>query len=66
MTELHPLYRTPCTYVRPQEGASRRCGTVPTRRFINGWYCQSCVPRWEAVVTSWATPAPPQDTAKGP
>lgn len=68
MNDLHPLYRAPCTYVRERDGAHRRCGAIPTRRFLNGWYCSGCAPRWETVVASWArpAPAPPQDTAKQP
>ncbi|MFI9591102.1 hypothetical protein [Nonomuraea sp. NPDC052265] len=66
MTEYHLKYRAPCTYVTMVDGAPKRCGRIPTRRFLNGWYCDKCARHWEAVVASWANPRPaaPQDTAK--
>ncbi|GAA2657611.1 hypothetical protein [Nonomuraea recticatena] len=68
MTGPHAKYLAPCTYVTVVDGAARRCGDTPTRRFLNGWYCKACARRWQHVVASWTNPAPPhpQDTAKQP
>jgi hypothetical protein len=41
---LHPKYARPCTRVVDPGGEVEHCGAVPTRRYINGWYCREHAP----------------------